>query len=64
MTRSLGKNCSFDLPRMYFVNSCQFMCNFFPFRFEGGIGKLVVLAPDHCHSVYFPLTNGFKHKSL
>ena len=64
MTRSLGKNCSFDLPHMYFVNCSQFMCNFFRFRFEGGIGKLTLLVSDHSHSVYFQLTKGSKHKSL
>ena len=28
------------------------MCYPFPFGFEGGIGDLIVLLPDHCLSVY------------
>ena len=30
-------------------------CSSFPFGFEGGICDLVVLIPDHCLSIYFPL---------
>ena len=51
MTNCLGKSCSFGLPRVLFVNCCQFM--YFPFSFEGRIWDLIVSVPDHCLSFYF-----------
>ena len=47
--------CSFGLLRVPFLNVYQsFVCSC-PFGFEDGIWYLVVLVPDHCHSIYFPL---------
>ena len=51
MTTCLGKSCSFGLPRMPFVNCCQFM--YFLFGFEGMMWNLIVSVPDHCLSFYF-----------
>ena len=48
MTTCLGKSCSLGLPRVSFVNCCQF--NYFPFGFEGRIWDLIVSVPDHCLS--------------
>ena len=50
MTTCLGKSCSFGLPRVPFVNCCQFMYLI--------ISLLVLRAgcvsvPDHCLSFYF-----------
>ena len=54
MTTCLGKSCSFGLPRVPFVNCCQFMyLVFFPFGFEGKMWDLIVSVPDHCLSFYF-----------
>ena len=52
MTTCLGKSCSFGLPRVPFVNCCQFMylLSYFPFGFEGRMWDLIVLVPDHCLS--------------
>ena len=53
MTTCLGKSC---LPRVPFVNCCQFMylvTGYFPFGFEGRMGDLIVSVPDHCLSFYF-----------
>ena len=50
MTTCLGKSCSFGLPRVPFVNCCQFM--YFPFGFEGKIRDLIVSVPGHCLSFY------------
>ena len=52
MTTCLGKSCSLGLPRVPFVNCCQFMY-YFPFGFEGRTWDLIVSVPDHCLSVYF-----------
>ena len=49
MTTGLGKSCSFGLPRVPFVNCCQFIS----FGLEGGIWDLIVSAPDHCLSFNF-----------
>ena len=39
---------------MYFVNVYEFLCvSSFRFGFEGGMWDLIVLIPDHCHSIYF-----------
>ena len=40
MTTCLGKSCSFGLPRVPFVNCCQFMYLV--------ISLLIVSVPDHC----------------
>ena len=55
MTICLGKSCSFDLPRVPFVNCCQFMYMYlvFPFGFAGRNWDLIVSVPDHCLSFYF-----------
>ena len=58
MTTCLGKSCSFGLPRVPFVNCCQFMYliisllvfGYFPFGFEGRMWDLIVSVPDHCLS--------------
>ena len=52
MTTCLGKSISFGLPRVPFVNCCQFMY-YFPFGFEGRMWDLIVSVPDHCLSFYF-----------
>ena len=50
MTTCLGKSCSFGLPRVPFVNCCQFMYLVISFLvFEDKI----VSVPDHCLSFYF-----------
>ena len=53
MTTCLGKSCSFGLPRMPFVNCCQFMYYCFPFDFEDRMWDLIVSVSDHCLSFYF-----------
>ena len=60
MTTCLGKSCSFGLPRMPFVNCCQFMYLVIPFWFwRAGCGILIIAFagrmwdPDHCLSFYF-----------
>ena len=54
MTTCLGKSCSFDLPRVPFVNCCAFM--YFvviSLLVEDRIWDLTVSVPDHCLSFYF-----------
>ena len=47
----LEKGCPFGLPRMPFVNCCQFMhLVLFPSYFDGSIWDLIVSVPDHCLS--------------
>ena len=54
MTTCLGKSCPFGLPRVPFVNCCQFMYLVISlFGFEGRICDLIVSVPDHCLSFYF-----------
>ena len=54
MTTCLGKSCSFGLPRVPFVNCCQFIIfSYSPFGFEGRIWDLIVSVPNHCLSFYF-----------
>ena len=54
MTTCLGNSCSFGLPRVPFVNCCQFdVFSCFPFGFEGRMWDLIVSVPDHCLSFYF-----------
>ena len=53
MTTCLGKSCSFGLPRVPFVNCCQYVFSCFPFGFEGRMWDLIVSVPDHCLSFYF-----------
>ena len=54
MTTCLGKSCSFGLPRMPFVNCCQFMYLVIShFGFEGKMWDLIVSVPDHCLFFYF-----------
>ena len=53
MTTCLGKSCSFGLPRVPFVNCCQFMNLIISFDFEGRMWDLIVSVPDHCLSFYF-----------
>ena len=53
MTTCLGKSFSFGLPRVPFVNCCQFyVFSYFPFGFEGMIWDLIVSVSDHCLSFY------------
>ena len=61
MTTCMGKSCSFGLPRVPFVNCCQFMylVTYFPFGFEGRMWDLIVSVPDHCLSFYFKLLSNF-----
>ena len=56
MTTCLGKSCSFGLPRVPFVNCCQFM--YFVISLlvlSAGLWDLIVLVPDHCLSFYLEL---------
>ena len=54
MTTRLGKSCSFGLPRVPFVNCCQFMyLVVFSFGFEDRMWDLIVSVPDHCLSFHF-----------
>ena len=63
MTTYLGKSCSFCLPRVPFVNCCQFMYLVISlFGFEGRIWDLIVSVPDHCLSFYFTALNNKKGK--
>ena len=56
MTTCLGKNCSFGLPRVPFVNCCQFMYLVTStFGFEGRMWDLIVSVSDHCLSFYFEM---------
>ena len=55
MTTCLEKSCSFGLPRVPFVNCCQF--SYFPFGFEGRIWDLIVSVPDYYLSFYFGFTS-------
>ena len=58
MTTCLGKSCSFGLPRVPFVNCCQFIYLVrFLFGFEGRTCDLIVSVPDHCLSFYFDIVN-------
>ena len=53
MTTCLGKSCSFSLPRVPFVNCCQFMYLVISLLvLRAGCG-LIVSVPDHCFSFYF-----------
>ena len=53
MTTCLGRSCSFGLPRVPFVNCCQFMYLFISlFGFEGRIWDLIVSVPDHCFLIF------------
>ena len=54
MTSYLGKSCSFGLPRVPFVNCCQFMYLVISLLvFEGRMWDLIVSVPDHCLSFHF-----------
>ena len=56
MTTYLGKNCSFGLLRVPFVNCRKiYVFNYFPFGFEGRMWDLIVSVPVHCLSFYLPL---------
>ena len=60
MATYLGKNYSFGLPRVPFVNCCQLMYLVVSvFGFESRMWDLIVSVPDHCLSFYFTkyLTN-------
>ena len=51
MTICLGKSCSFGLPRVPFVNCCQFMYLVISLLdFKGRMWDLIVSVPDHCFS--------------
>ena len=56
MTTCLGKSCSFGLPRVPFVNCCQFMYLVISLLvLEGRMWDLIVSVPDHCLSFYFSI---------
>ena len=62
MTICLGKSCSFGLPRVPFVNCCQFFVfSYFSFGFECRMWDLIVLVSDHCLSIYFSQVNKLFH---
>ena len=51
MTTYLGKNCSFGLPRVPFVNCGQFMYLVISLLvIKGRMCDLIVSVPDHCLS--------------
>ena len=53
MATCLGKSYSFGLPRVPFVNCCQFVyLVILPFGYEGRIWDLIVSVHDHCLSFY------------
>ena len=65
MTTCLGKSCTFGLPRVPFVNCCQFMYLVIsPFGFEGRMGDLIVSVPDHCLFFYFTSQKTILHNSF
>ena len=56
MATCLGKSCSFGLPRVPFVNCCQFMYLVVSLLiFGGGMWGLIVSVPDQCLSFYLTL---------
>ena len=55
-THLSGKELLIRLPRVPFVNCCQFMYLVVsPFDFEGRMWDLIVSVPDHCLSFYFTI---------
>ena len=57
MTTCLGESCSFGLPRVPFVNCCQFLYLVISLLvLRAGCGVLIVSVPDHCLSFYFGIT--------
>ena len=64
MTTCLGKSCSFGLPRVPFVNCCQFMYLVISlFGFEGRMWDLIVSVPDHCLNL-FTSKHRARHRTL
>ena len=54
MTTCLRKSCSFGLPRVPFVNCCQFMYLVISLLvLRPRMWDLIVSVPDHCLSFYF-----------
>ena len=54
MTTCLGKSCSFGLPRVPFVNCCQFMYLVISLLvLRAGYGIWIISVPDHCLYFYF-----------
>ena len=54
LTTCLGKSCSSGLPRVPFVNCCQFMyLGPSSLGLKGRIWDLIVSVPDHCLSFHF-----------
>ena len=65
MTTCLGKSCSFGLPRVPFVNCCQFMYLVVsPFGLEGRMWDMIASVPDHCLSFYLGNMLGFLDAGL
>ena len=67
MTTCLGKSCSFGLPRVPFVNCCQYMYSvfsYFPFGFEGRMWDLIVSVPDHCLLIFLLYTERAIHLAI
>ena len=66
MTTYLGKSCSFDLPRVPFVNCRQFMYLVISLLVLRAGMDLIVSVPDHClffystfiaHRIYISVTD-------
>ena len=54
MTTCPERSCSFDLPRVPFVNCCLLLyLDISLFGLDGRIWDLIVSVPDHCLSFYF-----------
>ena len=70
MTTCLGKSCSFGLPRVPFVNCCQFMYMYLVIALlvlRAGCGivlPLIVSVPDHCLSFYFTRVHSLRREIL
>ena len=56
MTTCLARCCSFGLLCVSFV-SVLCVCPSFPFGIVGRMLDVIVLIPDHCLSIYFPISN-------
>ena len=57
MTTCPGKSCSFGLPRVLFVNCCQFLylvISLLVLR----MWDLIVSVPDHCLPFYYAFKKG------
>ena len=55
MTTCLGLSRSFGSLCVSFVCQIVCVCPSFPFGIEGRLCDVIVLIPDHCLFIYFPL---------